>query len=156
MIFEILQKQLNCAAITVCNYLLQNNTINDLIHQFLVPVFIYTYTQDLIQKIRAASSYIVQKGHFFEKKSSKNFTPPPSFLPPIQHFFLVFCMKIKLCIIFKSTATSDCRMHKRSRFGPGHHLNKAFFCQINTLINLYMSATAQLEYLVLLGVIRKL
>ena len=26
-----------------------------------------------------------------------------------------------------------------------YHLTKAFFCQINTLLNLYMSATAQLE-----------
>ena len=36
------------------------------------------------------------------------------------------------------------------------HLTKGFFCQINTLTNLYKSATAQIEYLVRWGAIRNL
>ena len=44
LIFVVLYKYLYCAAITYCNYLLQKNTVNDLIYYFLVQALICTYT----------------------------------------------------------------------------------------------------------------
>ena len=60
------------------------------------------------------ASDLGQKWYFFEKKSTKNFPTP------IQFLFKLFCIKIKICIIFTKGTTSDCRAHKRSRLGSGH------------------------------------
>ena len=49
-------------------------------------------------------------------------------LPPhAQSLFQVFCIKIKLCIIFKKGAVSDCQTHTWSKLGPGNGFICSFF-----------------------------
>ena len=60
---------------------------------------------------------IGQKGHaLFWKNGNQKYH---HLLVQCQSIFYVFCLKIKLYIVFPKEPVSDCWTHKMSRFGPG-------------------------------------
>ena len=69
---------------------------------------------------------IGQKGHtLFWKNGNQKYH---HLLVQCQSIFYVFCLKIKLYIVFPKGLVSDCWTHKMSRFGPG---DKMFFLMLS-------------------------
>ena len=83
------------------------------------------FAQSLIWNIRAAS-HIGQKGHFFDKKSTINFTTPNS-IP----FISVLHQNKALCNFHKKGAVSDFQTDKRSILGSLAIFHLAACTQIN-------------------------
>ena len=77
-------------------------------------VLVKAYSRNLGQRSIRALSY--EKGHLFWKKGNKNFTLPLLFNP-------VFCIKIKLCLIFEKEGSVQYWIQYRSRICPAGHIS---------------------------------